>query len=313
MPVCRLAAVACVAAGTVWLGPIASAEPAPVPDCRPITIGVGGNGQRMVETAGVPNLMSRQLDHEAAQGRQTVSLDYKSSVWPTGPYTKDESVTDGTALLRDTIADYRVSCPGGHVRVIGHSLGAEIAGNEAALADEVFVYGDPRAAGGIYDALPGFVPGVSSPGRRENAPNVTSVCHEFDAACDSPSPFGDPIGFVQGIAGALSGWHNYQPGEAEQYPAGAETVVDLPAPIPVLPESSPTGLPTAYPADPIPTWEPGPLPNLYGLPPYEPTSVRDYVPDEVEPYLPAEALSFVPPPLPAIVLPPLPDLGVRFP
>ncbi|NKY60371.1 cutinase family protein [Nocardia flavorosea] len=301
-------------AGVVWLGPLAFATPAVgAPDCRPVTIGVGGNGQRLVETAGLPNLMSRQLDREATLGRQTVSVDYKSSVWPTGPYTRDESVADGKAILRDTIADYRAACPGGHVKVIGHSLGAEIAGDEAALADEVVVYGDPRTAGGIYDALPGFLPGVSSPGRRENHPNTTSVCHEFDAACDSPNPLGDPVGFVQGVVGALSGWHSYRPGEADEYPAGEETLVQAPTPIPVLPESTPTGLPTEYPAAPIPTWEPGPLPNFYGMPPYEPTPLHEYVPDEVEQYLPAEALAYIPPPLPALVLPPLPDLGIRLP
>lgn len=307
----RVVAVVCATAGVMWLGPLAlPAAPAhAVPDCRDIVIGVGGNRQRFAETYGLPNMIGQHLDQAAADGFRVESVDYPSSVWPVGPYTKDHSVTEGKAALRAAVDGYRAECPGGRVTVIGHSLGAEIAGDEADIADDVVLYGDPRTPGGIYDALPGFVPGVSSPGRRENLPHVTSVCHEWDVVCDAPSPLADPARFVQGVQGALTGWHYYPPGEADQYAPGSETVVDLPAPNPLLPESTPTGLPTVHPAAPIPTWEPGPLPSLQPvlptLPEYVPTPVREFIPDEVEHVLPPEVLDFAPPPLP--------DLGVRFP
>ncbi|WP_068059352.1 cutinase family protein [Nocardia xishanensis] len=309
-------------AGVIFLGSLGFATPTATadtePDCRPLVLGIGGNGQRSAEAVGQPGLMGAQLAHEAAQGKQVESLDYKSSVWPTGPYTKDESVTDGRARATERINQYRQDCPGGHVKVIGHSLGAEFA--DEVGADEVVTYGDPRRPGGIYDALPGIVPGISSPGPREPGGTVTTVCHEFDAICDSPAPWSDPAKFIQGWAGYLSGWHYYAPGEADGLPPG-DHYVDMPAPLPWLPESTPTGIPEA-PHFALPPVEPGPLPSLMDFnpiidavtpDPYVPTPLSVYIPDEVETVLPSEVLTYVPPPLPEIVLPPLPDLGVRLP
>ncbi|WP_157115052.1 hypothetical protein [Nocardia niwae] len=312
----RLTAICtvCGVGAVTFLGPLGFAAPASAaPDCRDIVIGVGGNGERANVEAGRPTVMGAHLAYYAEQGYRVESLDYKSSVWPTGPYTKDESVTDGTAKLRGRVDAYRAECPGGHVTVIGHSLGSEFA--DQGGADTVITYGDPRRPGGIYDALPGVFPGTSNPGPRPVGPNEVRVCHEFDAICDSPAPWSDPAKFAQGWAGYFMGWHNYLPGEGDNLAPG-DYMIEEPAPLPWLPESSPTGIPAA-PYSTLPAWEPGPLPSLADFDPlveavtpqpYTPTPIRDYVPDEIEPYLPAEALAYVPPPLPEIVLPPLPAL-----
>jgi hypothetical protein len=301
---CARTALVCVIA----LGPLVFASGHAVadgPDCRPLVIGVGGNGERANTNFGRATIVGDMLEYEAQQGNRVEALDYKSSVWPTGPYTKDESVTDGRARLQARIAEYRQDCPNGHVTVIGHSLGAEFA--DEADADRVVTYGDPRTPGGIYSALPGIVPGISSPGPRDPDPRVTTVCHEFDAICDSPAPWADPAKFVQGWAGYAMGWHYYAPDEADGLPPG-DHLIDRPAPLPWLPESTPTGIPNA-PTAPLPTWEPGPLPSLEMLDPgpYVPTPLSTWIPDEVEAFLPPEVTGFVPPPLPAI--PALPSIG----
>ncbi|WP_280412556.1 PE-PPE domain-containing protein [Nocardia asiatica] len=310
----------CAVAGITFLGPLGFAAPAATaaPDCRDIVIGVGGNGQRALEQAGKPTLMADQLAHYAAEGYRVESLDYPSSIWPTGPYTKDESVTEGTATLRERVDAYRAECPGGHVTVVGHSLGAEFA--DQGGADKVITYGDPRQPGGIYDALPGIYPGTSNPGSNPAAGNQVRICHEFDAICDSPAPWSDPARFVQGWAGYAMGWHGYAPGEGDDLPPG-DYFIEAPAPLPWLPESTPTGIPAAPYAS-LPAWQPGPLPSLQDFDPlveavtpepYHPTPLSDYIPDEIEPYIPAEALAYIPPPPPEIALPPLPDMGVRLP
>ncbi|SLG33771.1 PE-PPE domain [Mycobacteroides abscessus subsp. abscessus] len=324
----RTTAAACAASLVFWLGPLGFAAPTAVaePDCRPLVIGVGGNGEQAAQAAGAHTMMDAHLDQAAAEGARVESLDYTSSVWPTGPYTKDQSVAEGEQALAARIGAYRQECPGGHVKVIGHSLGAEVAGNQAHLADEVVVYGDPRRPGGIYDAIPGIYPGTSNPDHREVAPNVTSVCHEYDFVCDSPAPWSDPVRFGLGVQGFLTGWHGYAPGEGQDLGPG-DHFVEMPSPNPTIPQNTPTGLPPIEEPLPLPTWEPGPLPSIQDVnpiidaftpEPYAPTPIRDYVPEWVEPVLPPEVLDHVPGPIESYIpvlpaLPPLPDLGVRFP
>ncbi|WP_306365327.1 cutinase family protein [Nocardia sp. CC227C] len=320
----RAGALTVSAIGVVYLGPLGFPAATPVasaePDCRPYVLGIGGTGQRAAEQTAQPTMLG---DHLAAygDGYRTESLDYPSSIWPTGPYTKDESVRDGQTAATAKIAAYRAECPTGHVTVLGHSLGAEVAGNIQDQADHTILYGDPRAEGGIYDALPGIIPGISSPGERELGPNTVSVCHEYDVVCDAPAPWVDPVHFVLAVQGYLTGWHGYAPGEANGLAPG-QHLVETPSPNPALPEHTPTGLPPIEQTLPLPEWTPGPLPSLQDFDnavaaldpgPYVPTPVAAYVPDELEQYIPPEALAYVPPPLPEIILPPLPDLGIRLP
>ncbi|MBF6358181.1 PE-PPE domain-containing protein [Nocardia higoensis] len=309
----RIAVITTAAAvGVVWLGPLGLPAAQAEPDCRPLVIGVGGNGEQAAQRAGVHTMMDAHLDQAAAEGNRVESVDYSSSVWPTGPYTKDQSVAEGERVLAAQIANYRAECPGGHVKVIGHSLGAEVAGNQAALADEVVLYGDPRRPGGIYDAIPGVYPGTSNPDHRDPAPNVTSVCHEYDFVCDSPAPWSDPVRFGLGVQGFLFGWHGYAPNEGADWGPG-DHYVEKPSPNPNIPQNTPTGVPPIVEPLPLPAWEPGPLPNMmdanpiidaFTPQPYTPTPIRDYTPEWVDPLLPPQVLDFVPPPLPA--LPPLP-------
>ncbi|WP_280357094.1 cutinase family protein [Nocardia otitidiscaviarum] len=313
----RAGALTVSALGVVYLGPLGFPAATPLasaePDCRPYVLGIGGTGQRAAEQAGQPTMLG---DHLAAygDGYRTESLDYPSSIWPTGPYTKDESVRDGQAAATAKIDAYRAECPNGNVTVLGHSLGAEVAGNIQDQADHTILYGDPRAEGGIYDALPGIVPGISSPGERELGPNTVSVCHEYDVVCDAPAPWVDPVHFGLAVQGYLTGWHGYAPGEADGLESG-QHLVDMPSPNPALPEHTPTGLPPIEETLPLPEWMPGPLPSLADFddmaaawapsPVYTPTPVREFVPDFVESALPPEIADFVPPPLP--------DLGIRLP
>lgn len=236
------------------------------PDCRPLVIGVGGAQERYMESMGRPTVIQAHLQAAADQGNRVESLDYESSVWPEGPYTKDESVADGRAKLDQAIADYRAQCPGGDVTVIGHSEGAEVAGDEAAQADHVVTYGDPRTPGGIYSALPGIFPGSSNSGPRDTAPNEKRVCHQYDGICDSPAPWSDPAGFAQAVDGYISGWHGYAPGEADGVPEGTTAVVPEPVPTSSIPDSTPTGIPALPPIS-LPQWTPGPLPSIQDLDP----------------------------------------------
>ncbi|TDP29781.1 cutinase family protein [Nocardia ignorata] len=325
----RLAATLISAATVFTLGPLvfATGTASAAPDCRPIVIGVGGNGERYADSKGAATVMGEILADQAAQGNRVVEADYTSSVWPTGPWVKDYSVLDGRAALDREIATYRAECPNGHVTVIGHSLGAEVIDHPA--ADRTIVLGDPRTSNGIYSALPGVFPGAANPGPRDAAADgVVSVCREFDAICDSPAPWSDPAKFVQGVAGFLGGYHGISTDEVNQYADAepGEYMIDAPPPIPWLPESTPTGIPEA------PAWSlpelpiPAPLPSaedFYPLEqlgqPYQPTPLAEYVPEWVEPVAPQEVLAYVPPPLPVIelppapALPPLPDLGIRLP
>lgn len=331
----RLAASVSAAAALSTLPLAVTGAPAnAAPDCRDLTIVVGGNGQAAAEEKGYPTLMTWFADDEARQGRQVESLQYPAGVWPTAAYTKDESVNVGERNLDARIARYRAECPGGNVKVIGHSLGAEVAGNQNHLADKTVTMGDPTGPRGIYKALPGVYPGTSNPGERPVGPNEVRVCHEFDAICDSPAPWSDPAKFVQGWAGYAMGWHAYSPEEAAALPPG-DHFIEKPAPLPWLPESTPTGIPAAPELPGLPEWEPGPLPSTQDIvdvvdvltpKPYTPTTVEQMVPEYVEQVLPPEVLAYVPPPVeqiipplppivlpPPPVLPPLPDLGIRFP
>lgn len=325
----RLTAQLVVTATVCVLGPLvfATGNAAAAPDCRPIVIGVGGNGERYADSKGAPTVLGVILADQAAQGYRTAEAHYTSSVWPTGPWTKDFSVLDGRAALDREIAAYRAECPGAEVTVIGHSLGAEVIDHPD--ADRTIVLGDPRTQNGIYSALPGVFPGAANPGPRDAAADgVVSVCREFDAICDSPAPWSDPAKFVQGLAGFLGGYHGISTDEVNQYKDAApgEYLIDAPPPIPWLPESTPTGIPEAPPLS-LPAFPiPAPLPSaedLYPLEslgqPYTPTPLAEYIPAWVEPVVPHGVLVFVPPPLPVIelppapALPPLPDLGFRLP
>ncbi len=335
----RLAATAFSAASIVTLGPLVFATgtaSADAPDCRPIVIGVGGNGERYADSKGAATVIGEILADQARQGNRVAEAHYTSSVWPTGPWMKDFSVLDGRAALDREIAAYRAECPDGEVTVIGHSLGAEVI--DRPDADRTIVLGDPRASNGIYSALPGVFPGAANPGPRDAAADgVVSVCREFDGICDSAAPWSDPAKFVQGIAGFLGGYHGISTDEVNQYKDAepGEYVIDAPPPIPWLPESTPTGIPEAPPLSLPELPIPAPLPSaedFYPLEqlgqPYQPTPLAEYIPAWVEPVVPQEVFTFVPPPVeqvftppplpvielpPAPALPPLPNLGIRLP
>jgi hypothetical protein len=320
----RIAALAASAAMASVPLVLSTSSPAQAqPDCRDIVIGVGGNGERQAHKFEHPTMMDAHMAQAQAEGKRTLSIDYKSSVWPTGAYTKDESVVDGRQKLNQAVAAYRAECPGGKVTVIGHSLGSEVVqGTEG--ADKTIVYGDPRTSNGIYSALPGVYPGTSNPGvRNAEADGVVSVCREFDAICDSPAPWSDPAKFVQGWAGYFMGWHGYAPNEGADLPPG-EHMIEAPAPLPWLPESTPTGIPEAPPLPGIPEWQPGPIPSLEDVQPvlevftpqpYKPTPIVEFTPEYIDPILPPEVAAYVPPPIEQIIpplpaLPPLPEVHI---
>lgn len=300
----------CACAIPVFTSAAANADQPP--DCRPLVVGVGGNGQHYAEERGARTIMGDVLAHEGAQGNRTANVEYSSSVWPTGPYFKDYSVADGRAETDRVIADYRAQCPEGEVTVIGHSLGAEVV--DRPDADRTVVLGDPRTENGAYANLPtGIVPGLSNPGvRDEEAEGVVSVCREFDAICDTAAPWEDPAKFAQSWAGYAMGWHAYSPEEVDQFedaPPG-EYMIDAPAPIPWLPESTPTGIPDLPEFSLPPVELPVPLPSIEDVTPilsigapYTPTPIEAYVPEYVEAVLPPEVLDYVAPPLPQIGLP----------
>lgn len=292
------------------------------PDCRELVIGVGGNGERQAHKFEHPTMMDAHLAQAQLEGKRVQSIDYKSGVWPTSAYTKDESVVDGKQKLDAAVAAYRAECPNGKVTVIGHSLGAEVV--EGSSGDRVITYGDPRTSNGIYSALPGVYPGTSNPGTRNaEAEGITSVCREFDAICDSPAPWSDPAKFVQGWVGYFSGYHAYAPGEGADLPPG-EHMIDAPPPIPWLPESTPTGIPEAPELPGLPTWEPGPIPSFEDVQPvieaftpqpYKPTPIVEMTPEYIDPILPPEVAAYVPPPIEQIIpplpaLPPLPEVHI---
>jgi hypothetical protein len=289
------------------------------PDCRDVVIGVGGNGQRYAESKGARTIITDILADKDAEGYRTENVDYTSSVWPTGPYTKDYSVEEGRAELDREIAEYRAECPNGEVTVIGHSLGAEVV--ETPDAEHTILLGDPRDQQGIYNALPGVFPGASNPGSRDaEAEGAVSVCREFDGICDTAAPWSDPAKFVQGTAGYLMGWHGYSPEEVDQYQGAApgEYLIDAPKPIEWLPESTPTGIPAAPELSLPEIAPPVPLPSaqdFYPLEqlgqPYTPTPLEEYIPEWVEPVLPQEVLNYVPPaPEQVFVLPPAPEFHI---
>ncbi|MGW5519116.1 cutinase family protein [Nocardia africana] len=333
----RLPVVAVAAAtGVIFLGPLglpAATAHADGPDCRPYVIGVGGSQQRYNREQGNPTIIDGHLAAEAAKGSRVAEADYESSVWPVGPYTKDESIRDGDAVVARMIADYRAECPTGEVTVIGHSEGAQVASDSAPLADHVVTYGNPYDADGIYSQVPGIYPGASNSGVRPPAPNEKRVCHQYDWVCDAPAPWSDPVGFGLAVQGYASGWHYYAPGEADNVPEGSRVVVPEPSPNPNIPQSTPTGIPVwPQPMPSLPEWTPGPLPAVQDLDeavqavqsavtpaPYTPTPLSDYIPDEVEQYVPEAVREYTPPPLPTVelpqvpALPALPDLGIRLP
>lgn len=202
-------------------------------DCRPYAIVIDGQGSRYSAQAGLPRVLDSHAAEYAAMGYRVERLDYMSTVWPIGQYSKDESVADGTLKVVDKVARYRAECASGRVTLIGHSMGAEIAGDLQYLADETRLYGDPRRpGGGVETVLPDVVPGISARGPRELGPNTTETCNQFDVICDAS---GDPLHLVQGVIGYLTGRHAYAPNDL---PPGDHFEPGLP-PIPFLPGQLP--------------------------------------------------------------------------
>lgn len=257
-----------------------------------VVIGVAGNQERAEHLSGQQTEVDPMLALHRQRGDTTIAIDYKSSVWPDGPYTHDESITDGEQNLNAVLDQVPA---GSYTVILGHSLGSPISQSAAARVNKVITYGDPGMSTGIYGALPGIYPGTSSPGAYAPAPNQVRICNQYDGICDTRAPWSDPAYFVQSVAGYLTGRHtSYTPGEGENLKPG-EYTIPAPPPIPQLPASTPTGLPAAKPT-PLPKWEPGPLPN-FAPGPYQPTPVRDYVPAPVQKYIPKPVLDYTPPPV----------------
>lgn len=203
----------------------------------------------------------------------------------------------GERALSSAIRSFRARCPGSHVRVVGHSYGAWIAGNvrdsdPQARRDATYVLvADPRARMGVLrlvPSLPGFFD-AQGPRGRAKAPTATT-CRTSDVVCWAPNPAHDPLGFADSVRGYVEGEHWYRHGEVRQTP-GTRII---PGPRVIRP---PAAARAATPA-PAPARVPA-------------STVGDHLPPAVAPHVPREVKQIpIPklPPLPRIELPRLPKL-----
>lgn len=120
--------------------------------------------------------------------------------------------------------DMRHRCPGTHISVRAHSLGASAAslstdgwiGTALARNTDVRLYGDPRrpgtrGEGGIETVGLPHLPGYTMRGPHRWAPWIVDVCHVGnDIICSSPRPFAsNPMLAATGIGGYFGSGHTY--------------------------------------------------------------------------------------------------------
>jgi hypothetical protein len=288
----------------VPLGSPATATADPV-QCSPtMTFALGGTGHPDAEYFDLPE------PHEI--------VDYPAAIWPLQQTSHDASVRAGVAAVNRDVRAYHAICPGSRLVIVGHSLGAEVAGDEInALDDDPGIapavagvgYADPRnPAGGVEGSWAGIMPGLTMRGNRKPPVHIrfVEICHANDGICHEPNPLTDPVGAANGLVGYLAGDHGY-PIEPALDVDGPDRFIPEPPRIPGYRPPAPAPVPTPndltrQAVDPVLDALPDPadwLPALPGPPgPYRPTPVADLVPAGYAPLLPPAIASFVPPPLP---------------
>jgi hypothetical protein len=272
-----------------------------------MTFEVGGTGN--------PDALGFKVDgpHEI--------VDYPAAIWPLQQSSHDESVRAGVAALDRDVRTYHAACPGSHLVIVGHSLGAEVTGDEiGALDDDPGIapvvtgigYADPRdpVHGGVEGSWAGIMPGLVMRGNRRppNHIRLVEVCHSNDGICHEPNLIVDPVGAVNGLVGYIGGDHGYNIDPAADV-GGPDRLIQqtprVPGYVPPTPSSAPTPNDLTRPVlAPLLDALPDParyLPALPGPPgPYRPTPVADLVPPAIAEVLPPAVASFVPPPLPRL-------------
>lgn len=200
----------------------------------------------------------------------------------------------GERALSSSIRRFRAQCPNSHVRVVGHSYGAWIAGNvrdsdpQARRNATYVLVADPRAQMGVLrlvPSIPGFFD-AQGPRGQAKAPTATT-CRTSDVVCWAPNPVHDPIGFANSVRGYLEGEHQYRNDEVRQTP-GTRII---PGPQKIQP----------------PVVAPAPAPIARQTPPAAAShaTVGDYIPAPIVPHVPAEIHQI---PVPRIELPKLPPI-----
>lgn len=204
----------------------------------------------------------------------------------------------GERALTRSITQFRNRCPGSHVKVVGHSYGAWIAGNvrdtHPVRNSSYVLVSDPRAKMGVLrlvPSVPGFFEAQGPRRGKAKAPTATT-CRTSDLVCWAPNPVADPVGFVNSAIGYATGDHAYSSREVRQAP-GTRIIrgpnhVQIPA---VAPVQAPA--PVVRQAPPPP-------------PPPAPVRVEQYVPKEIVQHVPREIRNVVVPKEITNLIPPLP-------
>lgn len=289
-----------IAAATIAaaaLIPIAATAPARADGCpSTMTFAVGGVGNGT--STNVPGV-----------GRGPVTrVHYSGSLAPVGTVGGDRSVTQGEHALDTAARAFRARCPQSHITVVGHSMGALVAGNvrdswsndpTMRRDTNVVLVSDPRAPRGAMSMLPSVIPGFTHTGPRPASPIPTSsVCKANDAICALGNPFTDPGHAIAATVGYFTGAHGYTDSQVSHAPGRH----DLPAEHPVVPD---TPLPVTLPT-PREVFEPiaqAIVPDAPISPVYTPTPVREYMPPAIKHLVPKQIGDIVLPPVPAVNLP----------
>lgn len=196
----------------------------------------------------------------------------------------------GERALSSSISSFRARCPGSHVKVVGHSYGAWIAGNvrdSKPVRNSSFVLvADPRAKMGVLRLVPSIPGYFDSQGPRAKRGNTATTCRTTDAVCWLPNPLQDPVGAANAVIGYATGDHQYRNGEVRQRPG--DTVLRG-VPQVQVPAVAPAPAPVQRPA-------PAPVPQQ---------TVADVLPPQIAPHVPPQIADI---PVPRIELPPMPKL-----
>ncbi|GAA3963134.1 cutinase family protein [Gordonia caeni] len=202
----------------------------------------------------------------------------------------------GERALSSSISSFRSKCPGSHVKVVGHSYGAWIAGNvrdsKPVRNSSYVLIADPRANMGILRMAPS-IPGyfeAQGPRGKAKAPTATT-CRTSDVVCWAPNPLHDPVGFANSVRGYIEGEHAYKPSEVRQTPGTR-----------IIPGPQKVHVPAVAPA-PAPVQRPSPAPAPAPAPRQQ--TVADILPPPIAPHVPPQIKNI---PIPRVELPKLPPL-----
>jgi hypothetical protein len=167
---------------------------------------------------------------------------YSASIAPIGSVPGDVSRREGERNLDAAARAFRTRCPDSDIRIVGHSMGALVAGNvrdkwerDPVMRDRTAftLVSDPRAPRGIMSMIPSIVPGLTMQGPRPQSSIATSsVCRTSDAICDLGNPLQDPGHAINSLIGYARGDHGYDqvdhaPGR-HMVPARVRVVPDTP-------------------------------------------------------------------------------------